>query len=78
MARWGRAAFWGSVIAGGGYAIMKLVTPSDKQFYDSLSPELKRQVDDIRGKEKRREQYERMKAQAEAGEPIMQDTATRR
>jgi len=28
-----------------GYALFKLTTPSDKELYDSLAPDLRRQVD---------------------------------
>ncbi|KAJ9478819.1 Assembly factor CBP4 [Pseudozyma hubeiensis] len=42
---WPRAIFGGAVTIAIGYAIMKATTPTDQQFYDALSPDLKRQVD---------------------------------
>nr|CDI55360.1 conserved hypothetical protein [Melanopsichium pennsylvanicum 4] len=42
---WPRAIIGGIITIGIGYAIMKATTPTDQQFYDALSPDLKRQVD---------------------------------
>jgi len=37
-----------AAIVGFGYGLMRLVTPTEKQFYDSLAPDLKRKADEMR------------------------------
>ncbi|UZJ56417.1 hypothetical protein CBS101457_005737 [Exobasidium rhododendri] len=41
----GRALTGGAVLIAVGYGIMKATTPTDEQFYNKLSPALKKQVD---------------------------------
>ncbi|KAL7423035.1 hypothetical protein Q5752_002334 [Cryptotrichosporon argae] len=45
---WGRFLTVSALIIGAGYGIMKSTTPSEEKFYDSLSPELKKKVDQVR------------------------------
>lgn len=42
---WGKAIVMSGGVFGVGYALLKLTTPSEKELYDSLSPDLRRQVD---------------------------------
>ncbi|GAA6011145.1 hypothetical protein JCM10207_005512 [Rhodosporidiobolus poonsookiae] len=44
----GSALLLTAAITAGGYAIMAMTTPNEQQFYDSLSPDLKRKVDEAR------------------------------
>ncbi|CAO1624136.1 unnamed protein product [Parajaminaea phylloscopi] len=59
-------AFVGTM--GLGYAIMKATTPTDAQFYDSLSPELKKQVDAHRLAASRKAAYVEQLTQAKQSE----------
>ncbi|SPO36828.1 uncharacterized protein PSFLO_02299 [Pseudozyma flocculosa] len=47
---------------------MKGTTPTDKQFYDSLSPDLKRQVDNQRSAAERKAAYREQLMRAKEGE----------
>ncbi|MBW0465495.1 hypothetical protein O181_005210 [Austropuccinia psidii MF-1] len=44
----GRAVGLLAIGTGLGWGIMKLVTPSEKKFYDDLAPDLKQKVDERR------------------------------
>lgn len=46
--QWGKFAIWTGVILTGGYSIMRWSVPTEDQFYDSLSPELKKKMDQVR------------------------------
>ncbi|KAE8216848.1 hypothetical protein CF319_g3137 [Tilletia indica] len=71
---WGRLLVASTGIIGLGYVIMKATTPTEKQFYDALSPDLKRQVDHNRETAKRRaalqEQIERVKTGEADSAPV--------
>ncbi|KAK0533407.1 hypothetical protein OC834_002253 [Tilletia horrida] len=54
---WGRLFVASAGIIGIGYAVMKATTPSEKQLYDALSPDLKRQVDQHREAAQRKAAY---------------------
>ncbi|ETS62564.1 hypothetical protein PaG_03201 [Moesziomyces aphidis] len=54
---WPRAIVGGLATIAVGYAIMKATTPTDQQFYDALSPDLKRQVDAQRQATQRKAAY---------------------
>ncbi|KAN0065340.1 hypothetical protein ACQY0O_001176 [Thecaphora frezii] len=75
---WPRAVAGGIAVIVLGYGIMKATTPTDKQFYDSLSPDLKRQVDNQRLAAERkaayREQVMRAKEAEESG-PVWAEAA---
>jgi len=45
QAAWGRASLVSLGVCAVGYALLKLTTPSDQELYDSLAPDLRRQVD---------------------------------
>jgi len=45
---WGKFALFTGAIMAAGWGIMRLTTPTEEQFYNSLSPELKRKVDAVR------------------------------
>ncbi|PWZ01482.1 hypothetical protein BCV70DRAFT_74735 [Testicularia cyperi] len=78
---WPRAITGGFVIIAVGYAIMKATTPTDQQFYDSLSPDLKRQVDNQRLAAQRKaayaEQLKRARDQDDSG-PVWAEGAKAR
>ncbi|GJN94206.1 hypothetical protein Rhopal_007280-T1 [Rhodotorula paludigena] len=44
----GSALLLTGLITALGYGVMAATTPSEQQFYDSLSPDLKRKVDDAK------------------------------
>ncbi|PWN50634.1 hypothetical protein IE53DRAFT_368734 [Violaceomyces palustris] len=70
---WPRAVFGGFLTIAVGYAIMKSTTPTDKEFYDKLSPELKRQVDQQRQAAERKAAYAEQLRRAKEGldtEPV--------
>ncbi|KDN42388.1 hypothetical protein K437DRAFT_257870 [Tilletiaria anomala UBC 951] len=68
---WGRGILGGAAIVALGWAIMKGTTPSEKEFYDKLSPDLKRQVDQQRQAAARKaalaEQIARAREQDDSG-----------
>ncbi|KAI9634996.1 uncharacterized protein MKK02DRAFT_28100 [Dioszegia hungarica] len=50
---WGKFAVWSTItdmaaVMASGWGIMTWSTPTEQQFYDALSPELKRKMDDVR------------------------------
>ncbi|EMD38575.1 hypothetical protein CERSUDRAFT_82858 [Gelatoporia subvermispora B] len=45
---WGRVFFASCGIVGFGYVLMRTTTPTEEEFYNSLSPDLKRKADQIR------------------------------
>ncbi|KAL9941053.1 hypothetical protein V8E36_000541 [Tilletia maclaganii] len=65
---WGRLLTASAGIIGIGYVIMKVTTPTDKQFYDALAPDLKRQVDQHREQAKRKGAYMEQLERARSGE----------
>ncbi|PWN33057.1 uncharacterized protein FA14DRAFT_162203 [Meira miltonrushii] len=67
-----RAAFGGVVICVAGYGIMKATRPTDKDFYDSLSPALKKRVDAQRSQDDRHKAYAEQlrRAQEEEESPL--------
>jgi len=42
---WGKASLVSLGVCALGYALLKLTTPSDDELYNSLAPDLRRQVD---------------------------------
>ena len=65
----GSALIMIGLVTGLGYGIMALTTPNEKQFYDSLAPDLKRKVDDSRAYQKAvRDKYDKMEELRLAGE----------
>jgi len=42
---WGKFAVVSTALIAGGWALMKVTTPTSEQFYDSLAPDHKKQVD---------------------------------
>ncbi|KAK0551895.1 hypothetical protein OC846_002437 [Tilletia horrida] len=65
---WGRLAVSTAGIIGVGYLVMKVTTPTEQQFYDSLSPDLKRQVDYHRAAAKRKAALQEQLERAKSGE----------
>ncbi|WFD32091.1 hypothetical protein MSPP1_003133 [Malassezia sp. CBS 17886] len=72
---WGRALFFSSTIVVAGYALMKFTTPNADEYYNRLSPDLKKQVNVVRAArretERQAEEQQRHLAQAST-----QETAT--
>ncbi|PWN97443.1 hypothetical protein FA09DRAFT_339441 [Tilletiopsis washingtonensis] len=60
----GRALISGGAVIALGYGIMKVTTPSDEQFYNKLSPELKKKVDAQRDATRRKAAYAEQIARA--------------
>ncbi|CAD6893910.1 unnamed protein product [Tilletia controversa] len=65
---WGRLLVASAGIIGVGYAVMKATTPTEQQFYDALSPDLKRQVDHHREAAKRKAALQEQLERAKTGE----------
>ncbi|GAA5987305.1 hypothetical protein JCM11641_002677 [Rhodosporidiobolus odoratus] len=57
-----------------GYGVMALTTPTEEQFYASLSPDLKKKVDEQRrivsGAKEANERLEAIRAQAKEDKPV--------
>ncbi|KOS15348.1 cytochrome b mrna processing protein [Malassezia pachydermatis] len=60
-ANWARAFIGGGFIVGTGYMLLKFATPSEQELYNSLSPDLKRKVDEQRHAQANKEQVQHMK-----------------
>ncbi|OCH95590.1 hypothetical protein OBBRIDRAFT_883849 [Obba rivulosa] len=59
---WGRFFLASCGLVGFGYVLMRTTVPSEQEFYNSLSPDLKRKADQIRAA---REAVENTKRQLE-------------
>ncbi|KAM0790943.1 hypothetical protein ACM66B_004248 [Microbotryomycetes sp. NB124-2] len=74
----GRAAVLVGGITALGYGIMYITTPTDKQFYDSLSPDLKKRVDEQRAAtqklQQQRQQIQQIKDSADQDAPVWSDS----
>ncbi|WFD39477.1 uncharacterized protein MJAP1_002454 [Malassezia japonica] len=73
---WTRAFVGGSIIIGIGYALLKYNTPSEQELYNSLSPDLKREVDqrrrqlaDAKRSEVLKQQHKEIAAQQDTAKP---------
>ncbi|ORX33459.1 hypothetical protein BD324DRAFT_654169 [Kockovaella imperatae] len=72
---WGRWALLTVAMVTGGWGIMRLATPTEEQFYAKLSPELKRQMDEVRRRrEGNAEMVSKLEAAAKKGEIIWADS----
>ncbi|GAA6044349.1 hypothetical protein JCM8097_002780 [Rhodosporidiobolus ruineniae] len=87
----GSALFVTAAITTIGYGIMALTTPTEEQFYNSLSPDLKRKVDEAKrvkaamieqekanGKLPFNERLEQIKAQASQDRPVFAEEPKKR
>ncbi|KAK4055389.1 hypothetical protein OIO90_003227 [Microbotryomycetes sp. JL221] len=74
----GRAALMVGAVTAVGYGIMYVTTPTDKQFYDSLSPDLKKRVDEQRAAnaklQQQRQQIQQIKNSADHDAPVWSES----
>ncbi|KLT46095.1 hypothetical protein CC85DRAFT_281730 [Cutaneotrichosporon oleaginosum] len=63
---WGKWLAVTSVIMGVGYTLLKVATPTEEEFYNSLSPDLKRKVDEVRAQRAAIENSKLVQAKLEA------------
>ncbi|GAA5853963.1 hypothetical protein JCM8547_008171 [Rhodosporidiobolus lusitaniae] len=74
----GSALLMTVAITGLGYGIMSLTTPSEEQFYASLSPDLKRRVDEHKrlrqAQEEANQRLRAIQAQAKEDKPVFAET----
>ncbi|WWC88462.1 uncharacterized protein L201_003373 [Kwoniella dendrophila CBS 6074] len=72
---WIRWAIISTTIIGGGVAVMRATVPSEEEFYNKLSPELKREMDKIiRQREGSQTMKERLDAAGEKDEIVWGDS----
>ncbi|WVW84761.1 hypothetical protein I302_106796 [Kwoniella bestiolae CBS 10118] len=76
---WLRWAFISTSIIGGGVLIMRATVPTEEEFYNKLSPELKREMDKIiRQREGSQTMKERLNEAGEKDEIVWGDQLSNR
>ncbi|SCZ87316.1 BZ3500_MvSof-1268-A1-R1_Chr2-2g04782 [Microbotryum saponariae] len=74
----GKAILMTGLVTALGYGIMAATTPTDEQFYNSLSPDLKKKVDDARRKggvaQANEEHLKSIQASAQDDKPVWATT----
>ncbi|BEI96174.1 hypothetical protein CcaverHIS631_0111230 [Cutaneotrichosporon cavernicola] len=63
---WGRWLGVTTILMGVGYTLLKVATPTEEEFYNSLSPDLKRKVDEVRAQRAALENSKTVQAKLEA------------
>lgn len=71
---WGRWTVVSTALVGFGYLLMKATTPSEKEYYDSLAPDLKRKVDLMRAQRQEEEQRRALATNPDTSKPVWADS----